>query len=88
MGWGDAGTALYATLPLSAFNETEKEGASGTYYTYTINDEWYNKLKKTFESDYWHMTTGYELENKEKREEEIKAAKAALEAAEYNLSFV
>jgi hypothetical protein len=82
MGWGDEGTKMYATLPLSAFSLEERDfGKNGKTYAYTLTDEWYTKLEAMF-GKYWHMSLGYELGDEDKRYNEIKEAKAMLKAVE------
>ena len=94
MGRGDAGTVMYAKIPRKAFVETEKkrDGKAqeefGSYYTYSFTTEWYDKLKKTFGSDYWHMGTSYELAVPAKRNAEIKEHEEALARISHYKHFV
>lgn len=79
-GYGDAGTALYINLPLDLFKEKEEKGYGDIpYFTYRLTEEGYELMK---DYGYSRMSQGYELANPKKREEEIAAAKEALEVAE------
>jgi hypothetical protein len=84
MGWGDAGTEMYAEFPFSAFIEKEEErlpkGCKDFYYTYEFTPEWSEKLKTIF-GDCWWMRRGYEMTKDEKRKNEIREAENVLRIA-------
>jgi len=78
MGWGDAGTAGYFSIPLSELIEEENTRFDGSnYFTYKIKREYINEL---FNGGGYDM--GYELASETQRENEINKAKRILEMLE------
>lgn len=78
MGWGDAGTKMYAVVPVEAFEVEEHKRDDGSkWYVFNLKDEWRKKVQlDTGFSGSWNFDFG-----DKKRKQEIKEAEQLLKIA-------
>ena len=76
-GSGDAGTVMYARVPLDNFRREDMKTFDGEpYYIYFL--EKVGNIEKAL-GKYWGITTGYDRGDLDRMEKELEAAKKQVE---------